>query len=73
MLIHRVDEGEELHLGMNWMSNKMTFLSLKFLIPFYLFYSKGYFYFSFRIRRWKNFPKKTNKVTFNFGVRPIGN
>lgn len=78
MFIHKRAEGGKLYLGLNWMSNKMTLLSLSFVIPLYLFYSKRYedfakcnfyrglrlrtFCFYFRIRRMKNFPSGTNMI-----------
>jgi len=71
MLIHRQNEGEKLYLGLNWVSDEMTFFSLKFVIPFFILYYKNYYdfdtdnfysglrcniiYLSFRIRRWKKF------------------
>ena len=90
MLIHRVDEGERLYFGLNWLSNKTTFFGFKFVIPFFVLSYKNYYafdtdnfysglrcnviYFSFHIRRGKNFSPKTKIFICHcsLGTRALG-
>ena len=84
MFIHRIDEGGERHIGLNWMSDERSFLSISLIIPIYLIPAKKYtdsftenvYYgwqvklisFYFRIRRWKSFPVKVKKVLYDFNL-----
>ena len=82
ILIHKVSEGEKTHFGLNWFSDKNSFIVLKILIPIWPILPKQYddfdtenifhgwqiktICFCFKIRRWKDFPPKIQKVIFKF-------
>ena len=82
MIIHRVNEGEKLKFGLNWLSNENTFFSLKLVFPIWPVLPSYYvdfdtennyygwqvwvFYSRIRIRRWKNFSSAIRKVLYGY-------
>jgi hypothetical protein len=84
MFIRRVNEGEKLRCGINWLSNEKTLLGLKIKIPILPIFPKEYLNFDneniyygwqikvirfyIRIRRWKNFPKYLQKIIYRFSI-----
>jgi hypothetical protein len=82
MFIKRINEGEKMSLGLNWLSDQMTLISFKFIIPIWILLPKQYMdyckdalsfgwrvfsiKFTLHIRRWKKFPSGTKKIIFHF-------
>jgi len=81
MFIHRVNEGEHKHYGINWMISENTLFCLYLILPIWLvklseykdFFTGNTYYgrqvkklfLRLRIRRWKNFPKDTRIILYD--------
>lgn len=87
MFIHHIEEGQKKHLGLNWMSNEMTFILFILRIPIWITKRIKYFGFNhdnlyfgsrikifsfyFRIRRWKNFPPNIKRIICHYYLDSI--